>query len=162
MHSTSPARSRSAKRQRMTLHLQVQGEVTPAHRMDFDVTPGVPLTVGLTWAIMEDREGVEQDSTPACEMASGSRGSTERVSPVTPEQHVSEGDSACRPVRGPGHISETELAAFMTGDEGLNVFRAWSSGGFSAEQILRLHGTHVMEAFVANQLVLETGTQSCG
>ena len=47
----------------------------------------------------------------------------------------------------------------MTGDEGLSVFQAWSSGGFSAEQVRRLYGQHVLEAFVANQLMLEAGTQ---
>ena len=48
----------------------------------------------------------------------------------------------------------------MTGEKGLSVFRAWASGGFTTEQILRLYGQHVMEAFVANQIVMETDQES--
>ena len=45
----------------------------------------------------------------------------------------------------------------MTGQEGHSVFQAWCSGGFTSEQIQRLYGQPVLEAFIANKLVMEAG-----
>ena len=42
----------------------------------------------------------------------------------------------------------------MLGDEGTSVFRAWRTNGFTSEQVERLYGKAVLEAFEANQLML--------
>ena len=156
------ARVRPAKKQKLVLTLQVQGELVPAKRLDFNVTPGMPMTLGLTWTVVDETaEDVPSGQAQRGEQASGSGSSTERVSPLTPEKPAELHLSEERPVQGSGQglITEAELAAFMTGVEGQSVFNAWSSGGFTSEQVQRLYGQHVLEAFVAIQLVLETGTQ---
>ena len=162
MHSTSPARERPAKKQKLVLTLQVQGELKPATKLDFNVTPGMPMAVGLTWTVVDEMAADGAGGRAGRgEQASGSGSSTERVSPLTPEKPAELHLSRERPVQvsGQGLITEAELAAFMTGDEGQSVFDAWSSGGFTSEQVQRLYGQHVLEAFIATQLVLETGTQ---
>ena len=122
LHATSPSRTRPAKKQKMVLHVQVQGELTPVPRLDFNVTPGLPTTIGLTWTVLDDDPGIVEDNAAK---ASGSQSSTERVSPVTPETQT------VKPVvKGQGHIADGELSAFMTGEEGRSVFQAWCSGGF--------------------------------
>ena len=42
----------------------------------------------------------------------------------------------------------------MLGDEGVSVFKAWRTNGFTSEQVERLYGKAVLEAFEANQLML--------
>ena len=103
MHSTSPTRARPEKKQKMVLHLQVQGELAPAKRLDFNVTPGMPVTVGLTWTVV-DEEAVDAASKPLQwgERASGSGSSTERVSPLTPEQKSEQPLSGERTLQGSG------------------------------------------------------------
>ena len=154
MNPTTPTRERPVKKQKMILHLQVQGDATKAARFDMELQPDKPVMLGMTWTVVEEMVPVEQGGGGT--RASGSQASTERISPVTPEG-ASESMSA---QQGPGHIAESELTAFMLGEEGLSVFRAWASGGFSAEQIQRLYGSHVLEAFLANRLMLEAGDTS--
>ena len=52
------------------------------------------------------------------------------------------------------HIAESDLTEFMLGEEGTSVFRAWSTKGFTSEQVERLYGPAVLEAFEATQLML--------
>ena len=151
LHATNPARDRPVKKQKLALSVQVQGEMQPRQRIDFEVAPGIPMTLGLTWALV-DAEPVEESVT------GGSQSSTERVSPVTPEppkpvQSV---------VQGKGQIVEGELSAFMSGEEGLSVFQAWCSGGFTSEQISRLYGEAVLETFLANRLDMEASQCESG
>ena len=102
----------------------------------------------------EEEKDVKGEVTKAS--SSQSHSPTEKLSPVTPEKLSAEG-SARTVVPVQGHISEGELAAFMTGPEGQSVFQAWCSGGFTSEQIQRLYGQSVLEAFIANHLVIEAG-----
>ena len=145
MHPGSPTRERELKRQKMILHIQVQGDATQKARLDLDVRPGTPVMLGMSWTLVAAEAletGVEQGGTGA--KGSGSQTPTERINPVTPEK-LSEGVGV-GVVPKQGHIAEGELTAFMLNEEGGSVFAAWSSGGFSAEQIQRLYGDHVLEA----------------
>ena len=86
----------------------------------------------------------------------GSQSSTERVSSATPLPESSQPVvQSAEQVKG--LIEEGELTAFMSGEEGRSVFQAWRAGGFTTEQITRLYGEHVLEAFWANALVMDTG-----
>ena len=152
MHSSSPPRTSPRKRQHLILNIQLLGDLTTATQMAVDVAPGMLVYLGMTMTVTEGESQVQQ-SDEARASGSQSQGSTERISPVTPDKQ-SEGGVI---VQGRGHMTESELTSFMTGEEGHSVFQAWASGGFTAEQILRLYGNHVMEAFLANQLVLEAG-----
>ena len=102
MHSVSPQRERPAKKQKMVLHLQVQGELAPAKRLDFDITPGMPTAIGLTWTVLEEEaeKGMHGEQTKA----SSSQSSTEKLSPVTPEKQLSAEGSASALVPVQGHI----------------------------------------------------------
>ena len=155
MHPREVEHARAAKRQKMILHLQVHGDATTATKMELDLQPGQPMSLGMTWTVVDVENDVERPGV------GGSQASTERMSPVTPEKpEKPERSSEGLVVSGQGHITEGELTAFMTSEEGLSVYRAWSSGGFSAEQVQRLYGSPVMEAFLANKLVLEGGNSS--
>ena len=151
MNAPGPPRERPLKKQKMVLSVQVQGELQPVSRLSFEMVPGVPTTIGLHWLLM----GLEVGEMAEAEggKTAISQSSTERVSPLTPEHRSQQGQ-----VKGSGLISEEDLTAFMASEEGLSVFRAWSTGGFTSDQIRRLYGEHVLEACLANSLVLENGS----
>ena len=153
MNAPGSPRARPVKKQKMVLSVQVQGGLQPVHRLDFEMVPGVPTTIGLLWLLVSD--GVDETAEGVGGKAASSQSSTERVSPLTPEQHSEQGQ-----VKGSGLISEDDLTAFMNSEEGLSVFQAWNAGGFTSDQIRRLYGEHVLEACLANRLVLETGSAS--
>ena len=156
MHGGVPSEASPQKRQRLVLNLQLRGNLTMAAKMEVEMTPGMPVHLGMSMTVVEEDQG----EAPQREMGgSPSQGFTERISPLTPEL-LSGAEVDSRGPRGQSHIVESELTSFMTGDEGQSVFRAWALGGFTSEQILRLYGQHVMEAFVANQMVLEAGQDS--
>ena len=151
MHPREVEYTRAAKRQKMILHLQVHDDATTATKMELNLQPGQPMSLGMTWTVVDVENDVGRSGV------GGSQASTERMSPVTPEKpEKPELRSEGLVVSGQGHITEGELTAFMTSEEGLSVYRAWSFGGFSAEQVQR----PVMEAFMANKLVLEGGNSS--
>ena len=47
------------KRQRLVLHLQVRGDATQSAVLELPVVPGAPVTLGMTWTVMEE-EGVKE------------------------------------------------------------------------------------------------------
>ena len=153
MNAPGSPRERHVKRQKMVLSVQVQGELQPVRRLDFDMVPGVPVTIGLHLQLMDDE--VAETADNGGDKAASSQSPTERVSPLTPEPH-----SQLEQVKGSGLISDADLTAFMASEEGLSVFRAWSTGGYTSDQIRRLYGEHVLEACLANHLVVETGSAS--
>ena len=107
------------KRQRLILHVRMQGNFTAQEKMEIVVRPGEPVTTGLTWTV------VDMEETP-------SSASTAAVAPCT--------DGAAQEAESGNHmhtcsgfssgsmctvkIPEAELGKLMCSNEGQSVFRA--------------------------------------
>ena len=139
MHSVSPPRERPVKKQKMVLTLQVQHELAPATKLVFDVSPGMPTTIGLTWTVTDENGDVDDkgemdekgEGTKASSSQSRSQSPTEKM-PSSPSEHCSVMGSPKAMVPVQGHISEGELAAFMTGFPGLELLPQSKSSGCMA------------------------------
>ena len=46
-----------------------------------------------------------------------------------------------------------ELGPFMQSVEGMSVFRAWQTGGFTDLQVRQLYGAQLLEAFIAHSVM---------
>ena len=107
------------KRQRLILHVRMQGNSTAQEKMEIVVRPGEPVTSGLTWTVVDMEETPSSASTAA--VAPCTDGAVQEAESGN-HMHICSGFSSGSMCTV--NIPETELGKFMCSNEGQSVFRA--------------------------------------
>ena len=143
MHSGPP----SPKRQRMVMHLRVEADNVVQEKLTLWTRPSMPITLGLTWSLEDVPAG----------SASSSSATTQMVAPSERPPESSElAARALQRAKEKG-IEVGDLGDFLVSSEGTSVYEAWTTQGFSDQQIRDLYGDHVLESFIAHRLMLSQG-----